>query len=95
MNGNRMKFGDLITKQIKGVAMGMSPAPPIANLFVGIFEEENVVGKFNNCIDSLKRFINNGIGMWNHDTNPLINEANWIKFKTTMNSCGLKWTFSP
>ena len=63
MKGNRMKSGDLFTKQIKGVAMGMSPAPPIANLFVGIFEEENVLGKFNNYIDSLKRFIDDGIGI--------------------------------
>ena len=32
MKGNRMKFGDLFTKQIKGVAMGISPAPQIATL---------------------------------------------------------------
>ena len=95
MKGNRMKFGNLFTKQIKGVAMGMSPVPPIANLFVGIFEEENVVDKFDNCINSLKQFIDDGIGMWDHDPDPLIDDANWIKFKTTMNSCGLKWTFSP
>ena len=95
MKENRMKFGDLFAKQIKGVTMGMSPAPPIANLFVGIFEEENVVGKFNHCIDYLKRFIDDGIGLWNHDPDPLIDKANWIKFKTIMNSCGLEWTFSP
>ena len=95
MKGNRMKFGDLFYKQILGVAMGMSPAPPIANLFVGIFEEENVVGKFAHCIASLRRFIDDGIGVWLHDPDPEIDIANWIKFKTTMNSCGLKWTFSP
>jgi hypothetical protein len=31
---NRMRFGDLIFHQIPGVAMGMSPAPTIANLYV-------------------------------------------------------------
>ena len=31
---NRMRFGDLIFHQIRGVAMGMSPAPTIANLYV-------------------------------------------------------------
>jgi hypothetical protein len=38
MRNNRMKFGDLIFHQIRGVAMGMSPAPTIANLYVVIFE---------------------------------------------------------
>ena len=41
-----MKFGDLFAKQIKGLAMGMSPASPIVNLFGGIFKEENIIGKF-------------------------------------------------
>ena len=65
-----MKFGNLFAKQIKGVAMGMSIPPPIANLFVGILEE------FDDCIDSLKCFIDNGIGMWDHDHGPLIDKAN-------------------
>ena len=34
MHNNRMRFGDLIFHQIRGVAMGMSPAPTIANLYV-------------------------------------------------------------
>jgi len=32
MHNNRMRFGDIIAKQILGIAMGMSPAPTIANL---------------------------------------------------------------
>ena len=42
--------------------MGMSPAPPIANTFDGIFEEENVVGKFKDCLDAIDRFIDEGVG---------------------------------
>jgi hypothetical protein len=39
MNNNRMKFGDIFAHQHKGIAMGMAPAPSIANLFVAIYEE--------------------------------------------------------
>jgi hypothetical protein len=38
MFNNRMRFGDIIVKQISGIAMGMSPAPTIANLYVAIYE---------------------------------------------------------
>jgi hypothetical protein len=34
MHNNWMRFGDLIFRRICGVAMGMSPAPTIANLYV-------------------------------------------------------------
>jgi hypothetical protein len=43
---------------------------------VGIFKEENVVDKFDDCIDSLKHFIGDGIGMWDHNPDPLVDEAN-------------------
>jgi hypothetical protein len=43
MRNNRMCFGDLVVHQIKGIAMGMSPAPTITNLFVAIFEAEQIV----------------------------------------------------
>jgi len=43
MRNNRFKFGDVLVKQIKGIAMGMSPAPPISNLYVAIHEEEEVL----------------------------------------------------
>jgi hypothetical protein len=34
MHNNRMKLGNLLVHQHKGIAMGMAPAPSIANLFV-------------------------------------------------------------
>ncbi len=34
MRNNRMRFGDPNFCRIRGVAMGMSPAPTIANLYV-------------------------------------------------------------
>jgi hypothetical protein len=37
MKNNRMRFGNLIYHQIRGVAMGMLPVPTIANLYVAIY----------------------------------------------------------
>jgi hypothetical protein len=43
MENNRMRFGDVIVKQVSRIAMGMSPAPTIANLFVAIYEKNHVL----------------------------------------------------
>jgi hypothetical protein len=40
---NRMRFGDIIVNQISGIEMGMSPVPTIANLYVAIYEEVQVL----------------------------------------------------
>lgn len=45
MKNNRMKFGNLHAKQHKGITMGMSPAPMIANLYIAIYEDQHI---FNN-----------------------------------------------
>ena len=37
IRNNRMRFGDLVFHLIRGVAMGMSLAPTIANLYVEIY----------------------------------------------------------
>ena len=39
---NRMRFGDLIFQQLVSVAVGISPAPSIANIYVAIFELHNI-----------------------------------------------------
>ena len=43
MLNNCIQFGDLIFHQIRGVAMGMSPAPTIANLYVAIYELSHIL----------------------------------------------------
>ncbi len=43
MLNNCMRFGDIIVKQLSGIAMGMSPAPTIANLFMAIYENTHVL----------------------------------------------------
>jgi hypothetical protein len=64
MKNNRMKFGDLFAHQHKGIAMGMSPAPTIANLFVGIYERTHLNTFPTTSLFLLKRFIDDGFGIW-------------------------------
>jgi len=92
MRNNRMRFGDLIFHQIRGVAMGMSPAPTIANLYVAIYEATHILPLLTKFLFSLKRFINNGLGIRLHDPDPDVDAANWILFKTLIDAIGLRWT---
>ena len=90
---NRMRFGDLIFHQIRGVAMGMSPAPTIANLYVAIYELSNILPLLNKYLFFYKRFIDDGFGIWLHDADPKIDTNNWTNFESILNGSGLKWTF--
>jgi hypothetical protein len=92
MKNNRMRFGDLIFHQIHGVAMGMSLAPRIANLYVAIYEATHILPLLNSFLFFLKRFIDDGLGIWLHDPDSDIDAANWTLFKTLINAMGLKWT---
>ncbi len=92
MKNNRMRFGNLIFHQICGVAMGMSPAPTIANLYVAIYEAKHILPLLDSFLFYRKRFINNGLGIWIHDPDPDVDAPNWILFKTLINAMGLKWT---
>ena len=94
MLNNRMRFGDIIVKQLSGIAMGMSPAPTIANLFVAIYENTHILPYIPRVVLYLRRFIDDGFGVWLHDPDPLIDESNWREFQATLNCSGLKWIFS-
>jgi hypothetical protein len=92
IKSNQMRFGDLIFHQIFGVAMGMSPAPTIANLYVAIYEATHILSLLNSFLFFLKRFIDDGLGIWIRDPDPNIDAANWTLFKTLINAIGVKWT---
>ena len=94
MHNNRMRFADVLVKQISGIAMGMSPAPTIANLFVAIYEAEHVLPFIPSVVKYLRRFIDNGVGIWLHDPDPSVDDSNWKAFQVCLNNCGLQWTFS-
>ena len=93
MKNNRMRFGDLIYHQIRGVAMGMSPAPTIANLYVAIYELEFIIPLLEKYLMFYKRFIDDGFAVWLHDLDPTIDAENWNNFKALINAMGLSWTF--
>ena len=94
MKNNRMKFGDLLVKQLTGIAMGMSPAPTIANLFVAIHKATHILQFLLSFLMWLRCYIDDGFGIWLHDTDTAVDTANWEVFKAAINSSGLKWTFS-
>ena len=94
MRNNRMRFGDLIIRQIRGVAMGMSPAPTIANLYVAIYERDHIIPLIGSYLMYYKRFIDDGFAVWLHDKDPNTDANNWDKFKSICNSMGLNWTFT-
>ena len=50
MRNNRMRFGEIIVRQLVGVAMGMSPAPSIANLYVAIHEKRSILSFLDSCV---------------------------------------------
>ena len=94
MHNNRMTFGDIFVHQHKGIAMGMSPAPSIANLFVAIYEETYIKPFPLTVLPFLKRFIDDGFGIWIKNPNPTIDTQNWENFQTLINGMGLTWEFS-
>jgi len=77
-----------------GIAMGMSPAPTITNLYVAIHNELKIIRFLLTFLYWLKRYIDDGFGVWLHDQDPVIDAENWATFKAAINNGGLKWTFS-
>ena len=89
-----MKFGNMYVRQHKGIAMGMAPAPSIANLFVAIYEEAHITTFPSTSLHFLRRFIDDGFGVWLRDPDPQQDETNWKTFQSIVNNMGLQWEFS-
>jgi len=95
MRNNIMSFGDLFFLQLSGVAMGISPAPPIASIFYAIFENI-MLPRWTHSIHFVRRFIDDGFAIWIHHPDPIIDEENWKQFQKEVNSFhGLSWEFDP
>ena len=95
MCNNRMKFGDIFVCQVSGIAMGMSLAPTIANLYVAIYEQLHLLKYLETSLFFLKHFIDDGIGICLHNADPDTDKQNWQEFKAMVNGSGIPWTFSP
>ena len=78
---------------IRGIAMGMSPAPTIANLYFAIHESANILGKFES-LDYYQRFIDDGLAIWTHNPDPATDASNYKAFQNAINGGGLSWTFT-
>ncbi len=74
--------------------MGMSPAPTIANLYVAIYEQSHVLQYIPQVVLYLCRFIDDGLGIWLHDSDTEVDEKNWQDFQACLNNSGLRWIFS-
>jgi len=95
MRNNIMKFGDIFALQLQGVAMGISPAPPIASIFYSIHEDK-MLPKWNHRVSFVRRFIDDGIAIWHHDPDDLIDDADWQCYQDEVSSFhGLPWDFDP
>ncbi len=94
MKNNCMKFGNLIYHQICGVAMGVSPTPTIANLYVPIYERNHIIPLVGvKYLMFYKRFIDDRFAVWLHNKDPTTNASTWNDFKACINAMGLNWTF--
>ena len=85
MKNNRMRFGDLFALQHKGIVMGMSPAPIIANLFVAIYDNNHLLSLTPPGLFFPRRFINDCFGIWHHPKDKQQDDTNWTSFQCNIN----------
>jgi len=72
-----MRFGDIIVKQLTSIAKGMSLVPSLANFYVAIHEVKNLLKYCGNLFISLRRFMDDGLGIWIHNPDAIIDAYNW------------------
>ncbi|KAL7518906.1 hypothetical protein ACHAWF_000202, partial [Thalassiosira exigua] len=94
MRNNCMRFGNLAVLQLLGIAMGIAPAPTIANLFVALHKEAEILRWLKICVYYLCRFINDGFGIWIHHPDPATDAELWQEFQAAVNNGGLRWEFT-
>lgn len=88
---NMFKFGDTYWHQISGTAMGTPPAPAWATIFYAL-HENGLIPRWIELLLFYKRFIDDVIGIWLVDADPVKDKQNWDKFCADMNDWhGLEW----
>ena len=66
INKNQMKFGDIFVWKLWTIAMGISYTPTIANLFVSLYEQKEILPKFASNLHLYRQFIDDGFATWKH-----------------------------
>ena len=72
---NYFKLGNSFWKQISGTGMGVCPAPPWATLFFALLENKELP-KWALCIMFYRRFIDDILGIWLCDPDPIKDQEN-------------------
>jgi hypothetical protein len=67
-----MKSEGILVQQLNGIAMGISPAPPIANLYVTLHKSKEILPVIANNLFFCVRFIDDGLAICKHDSNPTL-----------------------
>ena len=55
-----------------------------------------ILWNFNSCLSYYKRYIDNVIGLWICDSDPVVDHLNWKAFKACLSNYGkLEWDITP
>ena len=79
MTNNVFQFGDTYWLQKVGTAMGAPPAPPWATIFFGILEK-TVLARFGQKLQIYRCFIDDVLGIWMVDPDPVEYFRQWTSF---------------
>jgi hypothetical protein len=92
---NIIAFGDTYWQQTSGTGMGISPAPPWATIFYGLYER-SLLAQWGDRIGFYRRFIDDVFGIWISHPCQDTNEQLWREFQMDMQKWhDLEWTCEP
>ena len=74
LKNNRVVFGDPHAIQDKGIDTCTGPAAAIANLFLGISEEDNLSPELLAFLPFTKRYIDGGFVVWKCSPDPVTDQ---------------------
>ena len=96
MTQNVFTFGDMIFKQLTGTAMGTPPACVLATLYMAINGENQYMIEFADNLPFYRRFIDDILGVWLCDPDPVVDAQRFQQFTQRMQSApGLTWEVEP
>lgn len=94
MTQNVVQFSDKFFIQLTGTAMGTPPAPIYATLYFAIHELK-LLRQYKNNLKLYKCYIDDVLGIWIRNNNPILNASIWKNFIKDINDFGiLEWDVS-